>query len=135
MCMADEVKTTMEKNASLSAGKDYKVILSGLNQAKNHPSAFYSNEQTSYTNHYQEDATNEDIEEITQKALVEFHNLKDKIEAKGISKSTPGTLITWVGSLTPVSDTFFVNNLVFLRFILVLDGLERSGRLVGTIST
>jgi Uncharacterized protein conserved in bacteria containing a pentein-type domain len=48
------------------------------------PESFYSNEQTSYTNHYQEDATNEDIEEITQKALVEFHNLKDKIEAKGI---------------------------------------------------
>ena len=48
------------------------------------PESFYSNEQTSYTNHYQEDATNEDKEEITQKALVEFHNLKDKIEAKGI---------------------------------------------------
>ncbi len=48
------------------------------------PESFYSNEQTSYTNHYQEDASNEDIEEITQKALVEFHNLKDKIEAKGI---------------------------------------------------
>jgi hypothetical protein len=48
------------------------------------PESFYSNEQTSYTNHYQEDATNEDIEETTQKALVEFHNLKDKIEAKGI---------------------------------------------------
>ncbi len=48
------------------------------------PKSFYSNEQTSYTNHYQEDATNEDIEETTQKALVEFHNLKDKIEAKGI---------------------------------------------------
>ena len=31
------------------------------------PESFYSNEQTSYTNHYQEDATNEDIEEITQK--------------------------------------------------------------------
>ena len=48
------------------------------------PESFYSNEQTSYTNHYQKDASNEDIEEITQKALVEFHNLKDKIEAKGI---------------------------------------------------
>ena len=48
------------------------------------PESFYSNEQTSYTNHYQEEATDEDIEEITQKALVEFHNLKDKIEAKGI---------------------------------------------------
>ena len=48
------------------------------------PESFYSNEQTSYTNHYQEEASDEDIEEITQKALVEFHNLKDKIEAKGI---------------------------------------------------
>ncbi len=48
------------------------------------PESFYSNEQTSYTNHYQEEASDEDIEEITQNALVEFHNLKDKIEAKGI---------------------------------------------------
>ena len=48
------------------------------------PESFYSNEQTSYTNHYQEDASNEDIADITKKALVEFHNLKDKIEAKGI---------------------------------------------------
>ena len=47
------------------------------------PESFYSNEQTSYTNHYQE-ASDEDIGEITRKALVEFHNLKDKIEAKGI---------------------------------------------------
>ena len=45
MRMVDEVKTTIEKNASLSAGKDYKVIMSGLNQAKNHTSAFYSNEE------------------------------------------------------------------------------------------
>ena len=48
------------------------------------PESFYSNEQTSYTNHYQEEVSDEDIGEITQKALVEFHNLKDKIEAKGI---------------------------------------------------
>ena len=48
------------------------------------PESFYSNEQTSYTNHYQEEASDENIEEITQNALVEFHNLKDKIEAKGI---------------------------------------------------
>ena len=48
------------------------------------PESFYSNEQTSYTNHYQEEASDEDVGEITQKALVEFHNLKDKIEAKGI---------------------------------------------------
>ena len=45
------------------------------------PESFYSNEQTSYTNHYQEEASDEDIGEITRKALVEFHNLKDKIEA------------------------------------------------------
>ena len=48
------------------------------------PESFYSNEQTSYTNHYQEEASDEDIGEITRKALVEFHNLKDKIEARGI---------------------------------------------------
>ena len=48
------------------------------------PESFYSNEQTSYTNHYQEEASDEDIGEITRKALVEFHNLKEKIEAKGI---------------------------------------------------
>ena len=45
MRMADEVKTAMEENASLSAGKDYKIGLSGINQGKNHPSAFYSNEE------------------------------------------------------------------------------------------
>ena len=45
MRMVDEVKTTIEKNASLSAGKDYKVIMSGLNQAKNHPSAFSTHEE------------------------------------------------------------------------------------------
>ena len=48
------------------------------------PESFYSNEQTSYTNHYQIEASDEDIGEITRKALVEFHNLKDKIEARGI---------------------------------------------------
>ena len=48
------------------------------------PESFYSNEQTSYTNHYQEEASDESIVEITQKALVEFHNLKNKIESKGI---------------------------------------------------
>ena len=45
MRMADKVKTAMEENASLSAGKDYKIGLSGINQGKNHPSAFYSNEE------------------------------------------------------------------------------------------
>ena len=48
------------------------------------PESFYSNEQTSYTNHYQKEVTGEDIGEITQKALMEFHTLKNKIEEKGI---------------------------------------------------
>ena len=48
------------------------------------PESFYSNEQTSYTNHYQKEVTDEDIDEITQKALMEFHTLKNKIEEKGI---------------------------------------------------
>ncbi|MDC3161169.1 arginine deiminase-related protein [Gammaproteobacteria bacterium] len=48
------------------------------------PESFYSNEQTSYTNHYQKEVTGEDIDEITQKALTEFHTLKNKIEEKGI---------------------------------------------------
>ena len=48
------------------------------------PESFYSNEQTSYTNHYQKEVTGEDIGEITQKALMEFHSLKYKIEEKGI---------------------------------------------------
>ena len=33
------------------------------------PESFYSNEQTSYTNHYQEEASDEDIGEITQDSL------------------------------------------------------------------
>ena len=48
------------------------------------PESFYSNEQTSYTNHYQKEVTGEDIGEITQKALMEFHILKNKIEERGI---------------------------------------------------
>ena len=48
------------------------------------PESFYSNEQTSYTNHYQKEVTGEDIGEITQKALTEFHSLKNKIEERGI---------------------------------------------------
>ena len=48
------------------------------------PESFYSNEQTSYTNHYQKEVTDEDIDEITQKALMEFHTLKNKIEERGI---------------------------------------------------
>ena len=48
------------------------------------PESFYSNEQTSYTNHYQKEVNDEDIDEITQKALMEFHTLKNKIEERGI---------------------------------------------------
>ena len=48
------------------------------------PNSFYANEQTSYTNHYQTIEINETPEEIAQKALNEFHNLKNAIESKGI---------------------------------------------------
>ena len=48
------------------------------------PEAFYSNEQTAFTNHYQEKVTNETPEIISEKALIEFHNLKSAIEEKGI---------------------------------------------------
>ena len=48
------------------------------------PEAFYSNEQTAFTNHYQEKVTDETPEIISEKALNEFHNLKSAIEEKGI---------------------------------------------------
>ena len=48
------------------------------------PESFYSNEQTAYTNHYQEKVTDEEIDEITQKALMEFNTLKNNIEERGI---------------------------------------------------
>ena len=48
------------------------------------PEAFYSNEQTAFTNHYQEKVTDETPEIISEKALTEFHNLKSAIEEKGI---------------------------------------------------
>ena len=48
------------------------------------PEAFYSNEQTAFTNHYQEKVTEETPEIISEKALSEFHNLKSAIEEKGI---------------------------------------------------
>ena len=48
------------------------------------PESFYSNEQTSYTNHYQKEVTDETPEDVAGKALTEFHNLKNKIEEKGI---------------------------------------------------
>ena len=48
------------------------------------PEAFYSNEQTAFTNHYQEKVTDETPEIISEKALIEFHNLKSAIEERGI---------------------------------------------------
>ena len=59
------------------------------NQSTSHlfmiePESFYSNEQTSYTNHYQNEVTDETPEDIAEKALTEFHNLKNKIEEKGM---------------------------------------------------
>jgi len=49
------------------------------------PESFYVNEQTAFTNHYQKDVTDETPEVIAEKALNEFHNLKNKIEDKGIT--------------------------------------------------
>ena len=59
------------------------------NQSTSHlfmiePESFYSNEQTSYTNHYQKEVTDETSEDVAGKALTEFHNLKNKIEENGI---------------------------------------------------
>ena len=48
------------------------------------PEVFYSNEQTAFTNHYQEKVTDETPEIISEKALSEFHNLKSAIEERGI---------------------------------------------------
>ena len=48
------------------------------------PESFYSNEQTAFTNHYQEQVTDETPEIIAEKALAEFHGLKNVIEDKGI---------------------------------------------------
>ena len=48
------------------------------------PESFYSNEQTAFTNHYQEKVTDETPEIIAEKALAEFHGLKNAIEDKGI---------------------------------------------------
>ena len=41
------------------------------------PVEFYSNEQTAYTNHYQKAVSDEAAEEIAEKALTEFHDLKN----------------------------------------------------------
>ena len=48
------------------------------------PESFYVNEQTAFTNHYQKEANDESPQIIAEKALDEFHNLKNKIEEKGI---------------------------------------------------
>jgi hypothetical protein len=48
------------------------------------PESFYSNEQTSFTNHYQKEVIDETPEDVAGKALAEFHSLKNKIEEKGI---------------------------------------------------
>ena len=51
------------------------------------PVEFYSNEQTAYTNHYQNEASDEAADEIAEKALTEFHGLKNAIEQRGIKVS------------------------------------------------
>ena len=48
------------------------------------PESFYVNEQTAFTNHYQKEVSDESPQIIAKKALDEFHNLKNKIEEKGI---------------------------------------------------
>jgi Uncharacterized protein conserved in bacteria containing a pentein-type domain len=52
------------------------------------PVEFYANEQTAYTNHYQKAVSDEAAEEIAEKALTEFHGLKDAIEKRGIKVTT-----------------------------------------------
>ena len=52
------------------------------------PESFYVNDQTAFTNHYQKEATDETPEAIAEKALNEFHNLKNAIEDKGIIVSS-----------------------------------------------
>ena len=48
------------------------------------PVEFYSNEQTAFTNHYQKEVANESADDIAEKALAEFHGLKNAIEQRGI---------------------------------------------------
>ena len=48
------------------------------------PVEFYSNEQTAYTNHYQNTVLDEAADKISEKALAEFHGLKNAIEKRGI---------------------------------------------------
>ena len=49
------------------------------------PYEFYSNTETHSSNHYQvRENIDNSIQEITQKAISEFNNLKDKIQSHGI---------------------------------------------------
>ena len=52
------------------------------------PVEFYANEQTAYTNHYQKAVSDEAADEIAEKALTEFHDLKNAIEKRGIKVTT-----------------------------------------------
>ena len=52
------------------------------------PVEFYSNEQTAFTNHYQKEVCDETSDEIAEKALTEFHGLKNAIEKRGIKVTT-----------------------------------------------
>ena len=52
------------------------------------PVEFYSNEQTAYTNHYQKAVSDEAADKIAEKALTEFHDLKNAIEKRGIKVTT-----------------------------------------------
>ena len=52
------------------------------------PVEFYANEQTAYTNHYQKAVSDEAADKIAEKALSEFHDLKNAIEKRGIKVTT-----------------------------------------------
>ena len=52
------------------------------------PVEFYANEQTAYTNHYQKAVSDEASDKIAEKALTEFHDLKNAIEKRGIKVTT-----------------------------------------------
>ena len=52
------------------------------------PVEFYANEQTAYTNHYQKAVSGEVADKIAEKALTEFHGLKNAIEKRGIKVTT-----------------------------------------------
>ena len=59
------------------------------NQSTSHlfmiePESFNCNEQTASSNHYQEKHAMENSEDISAKALAEFHALKNEITKRGI---------------------------------------------------